>query len=242
MAGRTRSMTDMLADIRRRSDTVNQTDRFPDVDLREYANQSIATLWDELVRARGQSYYQKSSTLTLTPPVAPADATYSMPTDFYQLLAVYWLSGGEKIPLTPFEQHERVGVDLDYEDCFPRYRLAGQIATDGALIEFDPVPSSTQSVKVYYVPTALRYAANGSGDATGFDGINGWEMYVVWDVASQVIGEEERDPSFALAQLARITSRIQGLAPHRDAGGVERVVDWRVQTDVDRSRRARGTW
>lgn len=221
---RTRTVGNVLADIRARADVVNQTDRWPDATLLEYINQSYSSLIDELIEARGHQLSRLSTTITT---VANTSA-YDLPTDFFQSIAVDWIDSNDILPMMPFELNERVGVNAGYYAPFPRYRIEGSNSGTGThQIEFDPIPTAAHSVRVYYLPYARRFATTGDDNALTIDGINGWEMFLVWEVTMQVQGETGRDFSFAASQLEAMRLRIQKQAPHRDAGGPERILDAR---------------
>lgn len=222
---RTRSLGSILADVRVRADAVNQTDRWPDPDILERINQSYAQLWSEVVAARGQEHYAKTADIT----TAPGTAQYTLATDFWEMLAVKWVIGTELVDLYPFNLNEIVGQPQDFFPAseIPRYRIFGTNASDLTLLQLDPIPTATNTVRTYYVPHATRYATDGSANAQLINGFNGYEMYLVYDVAAQLVGEEDRDPTYLLSQLARVQAQIKAHAPHRDAGKPEYVQDVR---------------
>lgn len=64
-------------------------------------------------------------------------------------------------------------------------------------------------------------------DSTLFDGISGWEEYVVIDAAMKAMGKEESDVSLLLARKSAMLARINDMAEARDAGEPMTVSDSR---------------
>lgn len=188
---RTRTLTNLLSDVRLRADMVNST-FVSDSELTEYINQSIAALFGILVGARGQDYYENSTTITTT----AGTTTYSLPSDFWQLIQVEADLGGIKRPIKPFMRKEHAAWS---EQAVP----GGYTFT------------------VYYTPAPTRLS---SGTDT-FDGIAGWEEWVVLDAAIKCMAKEESDVSILAAQKVAIEKQIEQLAGDRDAGWPERIVD-----------------
>jgi hypothetical protein len=96
------------------------------------------------------------------------------------------------------------------------YRLTGPT------ISFIPYPTNAFSINLNYVPICPLMS-----DPTqdSFDGINGWEAYAVWKAVAMCKQKGEEDTSFALAEMEKLRTRIEGLAPDRAAGDAERVHD-----------------
>ena len=83
------------------------------------------------------------------------------------------------------------------------------------------------SANLYAATTTL--AATTSIDANSpaltFDGINGWEEYVIADVCIKLMVKEESDPAAFMAQKAELKQRIESEAENRDVGFPDRVTD-----------------
>jgi hypothetical protein len=188
---RTRTLTNLIADVRLRADMVNST-FCSDAEITEYINQSIAAFYGILIGARGQDYFENSTTVT----TVAGTTLYNLPADFGQLLAVEANLGGVVRPVKPFMRKEHG-------------------------------PWSEQSVpggyvfNVYYTPAPTRLSA---GSDT-FDGIMGWEEWVVLDAAIKCMAKEESDVSILAAQKAAIEKQVEQLAGDRDAGWPERITD-----------------
>jgi hypothetical protein len=57
-------------------------------------------------------------------------------------------------------------------------------------IRLYPIPTSGQTYYVHYVPTTTTI----DDSADVLRGINGWEEWIVWDVAIKCLLKEDRDP------------------------------------------------
>jgi hypothetical protein len=203
---------------------------------------SATALYDLLIKARGEEYYLREVVLPVSPLVIPDPTLYKLPGDFYQLISVYVQAAGFVgfIAIVPFMEREVAALKTlsVIGGAFPqssRYRLRGNQSIPGAIptepeavIEILPKPSVAFDVFVRYVPTCVR-AAFGTltNPDVAYDGINGWENYVIWDVAAQMVVKEERDAGPYLLQRAMVEKRIEALAGARNAGEPERVVDTR---------------
>lgn len=64
-------------------------------------------------------------------------------------------------------------------------------------------------------------------DSTLFNGISGWEEYVIIDAAMKAMGKEESDVSLLMARKAAMLKRIEDMAEARDAGEPMTVSDSR---------------
>jgi hypothetical protein len=84
----------------------------------------------------------------------------------------------------------------------------------GGSIRFVPVPSTTQTLKLWYVPAQTPM----TDTADTLDGVNGWEEYVVIDAAMKALIKEESDVSALMAQKEAIKRRIESMSQNRDAG------------------------
>ena len=123
-------------------------------------------------------------------------SAYPLPSDFYKLLGLDQQTGvNVNITCQPFEFAERN--------------------------KFSPYNSSGQSFTVQYVPSCplLVY------DTDTFDGVNGWEEYIVVDVAIKALTKEESSTQELEAAKMALLKRIESSAPNRDAGMSGRVTD-----------------
>lgn len=192
---RTRTLLELRTDVRRRADQVG-SGFITDAELTELINQSNAELYDLLVAARGQDYYEATKTFQTVQgqQLYPFAAMAPPLTDFYQMIQVECLYGGVRAPLRAFSRQEH------------------------GLLTWNTTVGGRQ-IDLIYVPACPRLVADGDT----FDGINGWEEYSVVDAAAKIMEKEESDASALYKRKAELTARIQNLAPDRDAGQTERI-------------------
>jgi hypothetical protein len=121
---------------------------------------------------------------------------YTLPSTFFKLLALDQQNGAS-MPTTckPFEFAER--------NRFAKYNTVGQ------------------TFEVFFVPACPLLVL----DTDTFDGVNGWDEYIVIDAAIKAKTKEET----SIAELSKakndMIARIRASAPNRDAGMSGSVVD-----------------
>jgi hypothetical protein len=212
----------LINEAYKRADQEGATDRHPRTDVLGYVNQGARELYDLLIEARGRSYYRNSSPWTITTTADTTLYTGSFPSAFYQLVSVRASDGSIQDPLIPFTPLEE-----------PELRRASAVAYMPTHYEMRPngialLPEHTagKSVIVEYVPamTALTDAAD-----SYFDAVNGWHEYII-DFAARCMAVKDQDAplvSMLDGDMARLTKRIEKLAPKRDRFRPGRVQDVR---------------
>lgn len=191
-----------------------------DSELNGYINDSLTKLYDLLVGAYGNDYYAKTQAMVTD----FNEQYYDLPLDFYKLLGIDYLIGPqEALTLKPYQFNERnryrigtfwnaiVGV------AGPRYQITQN------KISFLPIPNAQYNLEIHYIPACPKLVAN----SDEFDGINGWEEYVVLDAAMKMLKKEETDVKDLETEKNEIVFRINQMAENRDAGQSFRVSDVR---------------
>jgi len=199
---RSRTLGQLRNDVRQRADLVSSS-YITDGELNEYINQSATDLYDELVSARGQPYYQKKVTFV----TVGGQENYALDTiapDFYQLIQMECQLGSYAVPMDPYMAWEH-----------GRYT---QLPITGG-----------NTIGMYYVPALARMTVDGDT----FDGVNGWEEWIILDVCIKCRAKEETDAQVFMAQLERQQKRIEAMKTERDMGNPERIQDvyrsiWRL--------------
>lgn len=102
-----------------------------------------------------------------------------------------------------------------------RYRLMGD------KIEFIPIPSAGQFIKLWYIPRMRQLLQ----DTDILDSISGWNEYIIVDAAIKALQKEESDVSVLMAQKQALIDRIQSSAMNRDAGEPDTISNTRLQTE-----------
>lgn len=218
---RTRQLVDLRADVRKRADIENATDRHPDADLDRYINQGGAALRDLMIEVRGRQYFRKSPPQTIT--TLGNTSRYALATDFYRLISVR-IQGPGGMRLVPFIPEDEPWLR---EPTFTVSKPTHYELQPG-YIECLPLHSAGWTIVVDYIPV---YTDLVNGTDT-LDGLDGWEEYVVnFAARCCAVKDEEYELIQALEQdMARLERRIKTLAPGRDSFRAERVKD--VRGDV----------
>lgn len=136
--------------------------------------------------------------------------TYSVPTPFYKLRGVDIREGsgsGDWCEVRRYAWNERNVSDLDNINDSVMYRLQGNN------IRLTPTPDGGRSVRVSYIPACTLLT--GSNDS--FDGVNGFEEYVVVDAAIKCVIKDEGDASALMAQKMALEKRVQRMSADRDS-------------------------
>lgn len=200
-----------------RADMANST-FVSDAEWNRYINAAAKELYDLLVSAYGDDYYLATSTLS----IVSNTEDYDLPADFYKLRGVDLILSNERsYSLKPFNFAERnryKNGNLSWifnRDTNVRYRIFKD------KIKFLPIPTGTYDIKLWYIPSMTELA----GDSDEFDGINGWEDYIVVDAAIRALVKEESDVSALYAEKQKLLDRVRTLAPNRDAGESYTVTD-----------------
>ena len=94
----------------------------------------------------------------------------------------------------------------------------------GNSIRFIPQPSSSQPIRIWYVPRRTQLLRE--NDVT--DGYNGWTNYIIARAAKYALDKEESDSSKLDAELIYLKQRIEESAPNRDQGQADTVADGRM--------------
>ena len=200
---------------RRRADIEKFTDRFPDPELNDEINESIARLYAILVSNRGVGYYETSTTFN----TVAGTAQYALPDDFMALTSLETVISGSNVYLRSYGQMDRPWLknisDWSLANMAPLYRLRGNY------VDFAPVPNAAYPVTMCYVPAPAPLTT----DQMSFDGICGFEEWVVLDVARKCMQKDDRDASSILAERAKIEDEIAKESPYRDGANPERVTD-----------------
>lgn len=200
------TLAGLRTQVRQRADMENTT-FVTDAELTTYINSAIQELYDTLVY-KMEDYYTISGTI-VTDGVAD---TFTLPSDFYKLIAVDYLLAGNLEPMERFNFQDR--HRYKYNAQLLRYRIIKNS------IMFKPRPAP-QTITIWYAPAFTPLAL----DADTFDGINGWEDIVVTDCAIKCLLKEESDVSMLLAEKAGLMERIEKVANNRDMGRPETVAD-----------------
>lgn len=220
---RTRSGQDLINDAYKKTDLEAFTDRYPRSEVLRHINQGGAELWDLILEARGRTFGRHTTpwTITTVDGQVEYDSDDGFPATFLELLSVRMTGCGGDFMLTPLQPPEEAWWRAPEGRYIPEYYEL----LPGVMLLL-PTPRACLTVVVEYV-RAFTDLTDAS-DST-FDGVNGWEDYMVCHAAAQM-AEKEGELAFAArmdAEKARIAARIGKRAPSRDAYRARRARDIR---------------
>lgn len=202
-------------------------------------NQRIAQLYDMLCAADADRYVTATD-LTTTSSSTPEDWFVALPEDFYVLRGLDLRRGRGRYPLESYSIQERdLGGDASTWPTTPyssiRYRVAGGSAGEAEdRVYFSQNPGNN-TYTLYYLPAA-PVLVDGADE---FNGFNGWEDWVIFKAAIDMMNKEESDTSALQAECVQIEQRIKLLSTMRDMGSAPQVADVRSGYSFHRSRRVR---
>lgn len=226
------TLGNIITRVRQRANVENLAQAVTDAELTDMICQSLAE-WYDMVRLTtfGGQYYRNTYNIT----TVGTQSVYALPSDFLSLLSVdCFLSmgaGSQNMVRSarPYQEENR--------NIFKYWPVGGWLISNpiyyqlqGPNISFIPTPQSAFMVALNYTPVAPRLV---SADADSFDSVNGWDEWIVIDVAIKVL--QKMNKAERIAQLTpyllRQESRIRAAAAQRDQYGAEMVHD--VDEDYD---------
>jgi len=184
-------------------------------------DQSVAQLWAILANADPDRYL-KTTTINTT----SGTKAYDLPDDFYKVRAVDLVVGTSRFTVYPYELTERNNYKWDPIFHLPdgyvavHYRIMrGLKDGQNEEIQFEPDPGG-ETFEVHYIQAPQDFTAGAGGDGETFDGIAGFEDWVVYDVAAKMLlKEESTEAASVMLQLrAGVEQLVKQMAPDRDAG------------------------
>lgn len=230
---RNRSLTNLLADVRYQADIEGLTTRHTDANLTRLINQSIQAFRLKISTA-GHPYYLTESTGTTT----AGTSDYALPADFVQLYAVDLTVGTQTISLSEYSIVER----NDYSSpVVPGDGVPVMYRLQASNMRLLPTPDAAYSYKLLYLPVGTDL----SGASDNFDGIAGWEDWIVFDVARKVLSRDDDDEQTPKIErllatceqhiMAQVAHRSRGVTHRQDYRGRDRRTEARVRSPLWRA-------
>lgn len=212
------------------------TGRFVEQDeLKLMIDEGARGLYDLLVTHRGKPYFSKD----LAFPTVVGTSDYVLPQDFYQLTALRGIFQSTVFDIWDYNASEetallQLGLVGGYVPVMSRYTLNGVQSVPGLVsapgarrMRILPIPNQVFTISLEYVPACVR--ADNTAEDVYYDGVSGWEEWIIWDCVAKMLAKQESDPSFAMAQKAAVEVRIRALAGSLDSLHPERARDWQSE-------------
>lgn len=202
----TETVANILLDARRHADAETPsptTDFTPDLELVRYFNTSYRKLVDMIVDSGDAAVSLLVKSTTFASP-------YTMPADFYRVVGVDAQDGTDWRTLKMFSFRKR---NVKRDGQWPNYRLeAGQIVLSPA--------TAVPTLKLWYVANGTTVTTSDS-----ISTFNGWDDFIAWDVAIEILSKEERDISVALLRRNAAADRIMLICNDLNAGDTNTIID-----------------
>lgn len=182
-----------------------------------YVNASLGQ-WHGIVAKAVPERFEAEQTIT-----ADGSASYALPSNYYQTIGVdFELSDDVWAPLARVMPGERNMLSGTGDAI--GYRIKA------ATVVLMPKPSSGTYRHLYVTAAPVL-----SADGDTFDGVNGWEQWVVYDVAWKILVKEgsTEEADRMARERDRIQAEIEAAAADRETANPMRVVDVRSRLDYD---------
>jgi hypothetical protein len=190
--------------------------------LTRLVNQALKEFYDLLIRARGHEYFLTSSTLA----IVSGTATYTLPTDLYELVSVTleWGTRNHELVRPAASTSDRsayVNLGLWTQYGPKAYRMRGAQAGTQTL-ELLPTPASNVTARLQYIPTMTELTAGQSIQV-----VNGWGKLVSLKVALEMLSIKGLSKQRALVEglYQEQLERVEAMASEQDANEPKQVRD-----------------
>ena len=153
---RSRTMTDLIGDVRRRAD-IERMDavngHVPDAEIVRYLQTGLQKVHSLMIEAYGMDYFYSEYQVTVTGGIPGAEGSdVALPPDFFKLLGVdLQITPSQTVAMKPYQRFQRnMYRNAPYVSWYGivyRYRLTG------SFIRFIPQAQTSIPVTILYVPT-----------------------------------------------------------------------------------------
>ncbi len=230
---RTRTVTELIADVRYRANIEGETARHPDANIQRLLNESWQEL-RELVSDAGYPYYLKAKSGTLTagamtpdsasdPALKAAFGTLPLPTDCLRVYGVDIEIDGGMVELEPLAFERRNAYQVGSTRAgrpigFYPYDMGQESTTTvtaGALAIM-PAPDTTYKYTLWYLPIWTDISTT-----SVFNGFASAEQWVIWDTVLKICARDnDRAGTAAVAagERTREAERLKTMATAQRAG------------------------
>lgn len=199
----TRTLAQLTAEILHRGDLRSVRADPNSTELTRDINASIMKLWRLLGKVCPDRYH---SATPQSVTVISGTASYALASGCFKVTAVDVQDGSDWYQLARYSFSERNMYQRAGEKRFTRHRIMG------TNLILAPTPTWSGTCRVYYMP--LPTLLSGSSDT--FDGIAGYEEYVILDVILKHKARDEEDAQLIVGQLKEIESEIRETATELD--------------------------
>lgn len=219
---RNSTLARLRADVENQADIVGAASRYPPTLINRLINQSIQR-FRERISNEGLTHYLTATSGTLS---SGATSPYS-----FQVLDLTGVSpgvvrtmgvditvNGEVVSLEhrPFEERAQYGTQTGQPVAWAHFQTAK--------IAILPPPDGSYAYTVWYLPVLTDL----SSDTDTFDGVAGWEDYVVWDTVCRLVTRDTYKDAYVQANQIRtelFADIVRSATKVSSAGGQHRARD-----------------
>ena len=215
------NLSELSTRARRLADAVGNN-FFSDAEVNDYINTGLGELHDLLV-TKFEDYYVSFVTFSLISGTSEYSLSSVGLNNLYKLLGVDLAQGSETVRVPRYSFQERNTFQSNQALYSDRGHTNHRYNLNGKNITFIPEPTSTDTAKVWYIPTYVKLV----NDSDSVDGniVSNWEDYAVISAAIKMRQKEETSVTSLEREHERITIRIEEAARNRDAGEPMGIVD-----------------
>lgn len=209
----------LMTDVRNLTDTVNDN-HITDAYLLTLIDRSYGKMY-RTIATQYESYFDTEDT---SKSLIVGQRTYALPNNMLHLKGVDIVKGGDRIPLKRFRLGERSSYTNDPRFIpfeADRQRSNYRYKTEAENLRIDPLPDTTEQLIMTYVPRPTRITS--SSDT--FNVIAGFDDFIIYDAAIQVLAKQERDSSAMVALRQDSYNGIISACSPREPGDATQVRD-----------------
>lgn len=197
-----------------------------------YINESLFELYDLLVNSYEEYFVAPVVSFTTDGQnslyALPNGVNFSAAPPFYRLMGVDLAlssspNGFVTIKKFNFIERNKYVYPNTASTIYGVYNLSYRLL--GNQIEFIPLPSGNQTIRLWYIPRMPMLLKDNDVSASG---ISGWLEYIITDAAIKALQKEESDVSVLMAQKQALKIRIEESAVNRDVGQADTISDVRT--------------
>ena len=241
---RTRTMAQLVADVRFRSDTEGLTARHTDAAIGRLINESWQAMREYLVD-HGEPAYLKQATGNLTAGVLAGTSfgSLALPADAVRVFGLSVLVSGSYVNLDPLPFSARNDESTPgVPRSFFIYNLGVEsttTVTPGRIALF-PAPDAAYTYSLWYLPAWADIDVTANPTYV-FDGVAGWEQCVIWDCVVKIAArDDDMRNTYAIAVQEREMAKtaLKAAATSHQRAGAMRRGDTRGRRETSQSREA----
>ena len=218
------TLSELRTRARQKVDAVNSL-FFSDSEVSGYVNTGLGELYDILV-LKYEDYFVSSLTFNL----ASGTSNYTFSSigfnNFYKRLGMDATQSGDtvKVRRSQFSDRNRYLSSEVVHNV--RGHALYEYGIRGNSFEFTPDPTSTDEIKVWYIPKFQKL--ENDSDQVNDNIMSNWEEYAILVAAIKMRQKEETATSSLENELQRVTQLIENAASNRDANEPFGIVDENV--------------